>query len=120
MHANSPTSCCCYLRALDGRWTSATRTQNPFSAAEDARTEVSSSGHLVPYLLMKGEIKPGDYQKLLRFAERDKARFLATSPAAIKMQAVSYCQAYLSAPEAEKNLDPALQRYQAGIGNRSP
>jgi hypothetical protein len=52
---------------------------NPFNAAEDARPEVSNSGHLVPYLLMKGEIKPGDYQKLLRFAERDKAHFLEAS-----------------------------------------
>ena len=37
-------------------------------------TEVAS-----PHVLMKGEIEPGDYQKLLRFAERDKDRFLTAT-----------------------------------------
>jgi hypothetical protein len=42
------------------------------------------------------------------------------TPADIMLKGVSDCQANLSAPEAEKNLDAALRRYQAGIGNRSP
>jgi hypothetical protein len=50
-----------------------------FTTAENASPELTDSGDRVFYVLMKGEIEPGDYHKLLRFAESDKDRFLTAS-----------------------------------------